>query len=104
MFDGCIGVRTDVLTTEDITADILATTGEDIIDRTILALIGGMCGEFIDVRTGEVITDARRVAPFPRGFFFMGDGGDAGARVIKGSYYPAFFARALERPAFFGAR
>jgi hypothetical protein len=72
MFAGYIGVRTDVLTTEDITADILATTGEDIIDRTILALIGGMCGEFIDVRTGEVITDARRVAPFRRGFFFMG--------------------------------
>jgi hypothetical protein len=39
MFAGCIGVPTDVLTTEDITADI--------IDRTITGLIVGMCVEFM---------------------------------------------------------
>jgi hypothetical protein len=47
MFAGCIGVPTDVLTTEDITADI--------IGRTITGLIVGMCVEFIDVHTGGVI-------------------------------------------------
>jgi hypothetical protein len=50
MFAGCIGVPTDVLTTEDITADI--------IGRTITGLIVGMCVEFIDVHTGGVITNA----------------------------------------------
>jgi hypothetical protein len=50
MFAGCIGVPTDVLTTEDITADI--------IGRTITGLIVGMCVEFIDVDTGGVITNA----------------------------------------------
>ena len=50
MFAGCIGVPTDVLTTEDITAGI--------IDRTITGLIVGMSVEFIDVHTGGVITNA----------------------------------------------
>src|SRR5258707_896660 len=55
MFAECIGVPTDVLTTEDITADI--TDLMDIIARTITGLIVGMCVEFIVVHTGGVITD-----------------------------------------------
>ena len=50
MFAGFIVEPTDVLTTEDITADI--------IGRTITGLIVGMCVEFIDVHIDGVITNA----------------------------------------------
>jgi hypothetical protein len=58
MFAGFIGAPTDVLTTEDITADTLVTImGEDIIVPTLTGLIVGTFDGFIDVHIGGVITD-----------------------------------------------